>query len=69
MKSQGGYIYCNNGIIPAWLQQLPKHFLILHSSNLHWQNSIELTARFVLIANLSLAEALFAKIADAKQIA
>ena len=28
--------------------QLPKSFLISPSSNLHWQNSIELTARIIL---------------------
>jgi hypothetical protein len=42
-------------------QQLRKQIPISRSSNLHWQNSIELTARFVLMANFSLADVLFSQ--------
>ena len=39
--------------------QLLKHFLMLLSPNLHWQNSIERTARVVLKQGIPLAEVLF----------
>ena len=40
-------------------------FKISHSSNLHWHNPIELTAKCIFEANWSLAEALFSQVVRA----
>ena len=50
-------ITLESGIITLWPLPLPKPRLISPSSNVHWQISVELTARVVLVANLALADA------------